>query len=43
MILKKRKDREFIPASEVREKLDYWIGSLDDDWVVKNIKEELGL
>ena len=27
----------------VKEKLDYWIGSLNDDWVVRNIKKELGL
>ena len=38
-----RKNREFIPSQEIRKILDYWIGSLDDDWIIKNIKKELKL
>ena len=32
-----------LDKQRVKEKLDYWIGNLDDDWVVRNIKKELGL
>jgi len=32
-----------LDKEQVRKQLDYWIGSLDDDWAIRSIKKELGL